>query len=75
VDAPDRGGRPGLREAGDAFVAGFLAGWLQARSLAGCAQWGNILGAQCVAAPGATAGVRGRAALLAQAAAAYGGAG
>lgn len=57
--------------AGDAFVAGFLAGWLKGRSIQECAQWGNVLGAQCVSATGSTTGVRGMEALLAQSRANY----
>lgn len=45
--------------AGDAFVAGFLAGWLRDLSLLECARLGNAAGARCVTALGATAGLAG----------------
>jgi 5-dehydro-2-deoxygluconokinase len=34
--------------AGDAFISGFLTGWLQNESLATCCQWGNAAGALVV---------------------------
>jgi len=43
--------------AGDAFIAGFLAAHLKGLSLLECAQIGNAVGALCVGALGATAGV------------------
>ncbi|MDZ7373034.1 MAG: carbohydrate kinase family protein [candidate division KSB1 bacterium] len=44
--------------AGDAFVAGFLMGWLKAWPLQKVAQFANAVGAMCVTAIGATQGVR-----------------
>ena len=43
--------------AGDAFIAGFLAAQLKGLSLLECTQMGNAVGALCVGAMGATAGV------------------
>ncbi len=44
--------------AGDSFVAGFLVGWLQGWPLEKIARFANAVGALCVTAVGATAGVR-----------------
>ena len=44
--------------AGDSFVAGFLVGWLQGWPLEEIARFANAVGALCVTAVGATAGVR-----------------
>lgn len=44
--------------AGDAFVAGFLMGWLKNWPLAKIARFANAVGAMCVTAIGATRGVR-----------------
>ncbi len=44
--------------AGDAFVAGFLAGLSHGEGLEGCLRLGNAVGALCVTALGATTGVR-----------------
>lgn len=43
--------------AGDAFIAGFLAGMLRDLPLPECARLGNVVGAQCVTAVGATTGL------------------
>ena len=51
VDAMDTTG------AGDAFVAGYVAGLDQGMDLLGCARLGNAVGAFCVVAVGATTGV------------------
>ena len=45
--------------AGDAFVAGFLAGYLRGCDPFACGRWGNAVGAQCVSGVGASAGIRG----------------
>lgn len=45
--------------AGDAFIAGFLAGLLKEQSVYDCARLANAVGACAVQAVGATAGVRG----------------
>ncbi len=42
---------------GDAFIAGFLAGWLRSSSLETCARLGNAAGAMCVQALGAMPGI------------------
>lgn len=42
---------------GDAFVAGFIDGWLDGASLRNCLVRGSALGASCVRATGATVGV------------------
>jgi hypothetical protein len=42
---------------GDAFVAGFVFGRLQGRSVDECLKLGSALGASCVQSPGATTGV------------------
>lgn len=44
--------------AGDAYVAGFLAGLLRGWSLEECARFANAVGACCVTAMGATTGLR-----------------
>ncbi|NOZ56871.1 MAG: sugar kinase, partial [Calditrichaeota bacterium] len=44
--------------AGDSFVAGFLVGWLQGWPLEKIARFANAVGALCVTAVGATAGVK-----------------
>lgn len=43
--------------AGDAFIAGFLAGWLRGMSLLECGKLGNAAGAMCVRAMGAMRGI------------------
>lgn len=43
--------------AGDAFIAGFLAGWLRGKGLLECGQLGNAAGAMCVRAVGAMPGI------------------
>jgi len=43
---------------GDAFVAGFLRGYLESWPLEKCAKFGNAAGALCVTGIGATAGTR-----------------
>ncbi|PZA07217.1 carbohydrate kinase family protein [Meiothermus sp. Pnk-1] len=43
--------------AGDAFIAGFLAGWLRGRGLCECGQLGSAAGAMCVRAVGAMPGI------------------
>jgi sugar/nucleoside kinase (ribokinase family) len=43
--------------AGDAFVAGYVAGLVDGRDPLGCLQWGAALGASCVRAIGATESV------------------
>jgi len=42
---------------GDAFVAGFVSGWLRDLSPADCLRYGSALGASCVQAIGATTGI------------------
>lgn len=42
---------------GDAFIAGFLAGWLKGLSLLECGKLGNAAGAMCVRAMGAMLGI------------------
>jgi len=44
--------------AGDAFVAGFLMGWLRNWTLERIARFANAVGAMCVTSVGATSGVR-----------------
>ncbi len=51
--------------AGDAFVAGFVAGIVQGWDLERCARFANVVGACCVTALGATTGILGFAATLA----------
>jgi sugar/nucleoside kinase (ribokinase family) len=43
--------------AGDAFIAGFLAGWLRGKGLLECGQLGSAAGAMCVRAVGAMPGI------------------
>lgn len=43
--------------AGDAFVAGFIAGMLGGQNLAGCLSWGSAVGASCVRSVSATESV------------------
>lgn len=43
--------------AGDAYVAGFLAGIVQGRDLEACARLATVVGAMCVSALGTTAGI------------------
>lgn len=43
--------------AGDAFVAGFLAGLIKGWELRDCAEFANALGALCVGVHGTTAGI------------------
>lgn len=45
--------------AGDAFIAGFLAGWLKGLGLLECGKLGNAAGAMCVRAMGAMSGITG----------------
>lgn len=47
--------------AGDAFVAGFIAGLLGGENLAGCLRWGSAIGASCVRSVSATESVFSRA--------------
>jgi sugar/nucleoside kinase (ribokinase family) len=46
--------------AGDAFIAGFLAGWLRGSGLLECGRLGNAAGAMCVRAMGAMSGITDR---------------
>ena len=48
---------------GDAFVAGYLYGLLQAASIGDCLAYGSAMGASCVRSMGATTGVYNRAEL------------
>lgn len=50
--------------AGDAFDAGFIAGYLNGHDLQGCLRWGSAMGASCVRSTSATASVFDRAEAL-----------
>ena len=43
--------------AGDAFDAGFIAGYLNGQDLQGCLRWGSAMGASCVRSTSATSSV------------------
>jgi len=50
--------------AGDSFVAGFLAGYLEGWDIVKCARFGNAVAAHCIQAIGCTAGVPDRKTVL-----------
>ena len=43
--------------AGDAFDAGFIAGYLNGEDLRGCLRWGSAMGTSCVRSTSATSSV------------------